>query len=977
MSNTAGIRPRDTVHSPAKRHPLRKALWVLALGLVLASGGAGLPATLRSGPVDEAAATLPPTVREAASVGGQVMSAPSPPRNLTAEGGDGMVTLTWQEPADDGGLPVLGYNIYRGTSSGGEEFLIAVLLVTTYIDVLGIENGVTYYYQVTAFNPEESGRSNEASATPGGAPTVPGPPRDLNATAGNATVILTWSAPTDDGGSPITNYYIYRGIVSGGEVFLDSVADVLTYTDTAVMNGVTYYYQVSAKNDAGEGPLADEASATPNAPQTPPEAPESLVATAGDGRVTLTWSAPPDDGGSPITNYNVYRGIVSGGELILETVGNVLTYTDTLVINGVTYYYKVSAKNDVGEGPLSNEASATPQSSDQVPGAPENLVAAAGDATVSLEWSAPADDGGSPITNYNLHRGTSPGGESLYKAVGNVLSYLDSDVLNGVTYYYKVSAENDVGEGVLSNEASATPIGVPGAPQNLRATAGDRTVTLDWSPPGDNGGSPITNYNLYRGTSPGGESPYKEVGNVLSYSDNEVSNGVTYYYNVSAVNSVGEGALSDEVSATPESVPDAPRDLSAIGGNRTVTLAWNAPVSDGGTPIINYNIYRGTSPGPGSLIATVEVRSFLDSEGENGVTYFYQVTAVNDVGEGPPSDEASATPATVPGAPQNPRAFPGDRRVTIQWSGPESDGGAPVTNYRIYRGTTPGSTTLLETVESVTSYSDEGLTNDVTYYYRVSAVNRVDEGPPSVEVSATPTPEPTAPDEPQSLVAAPGDSSVSLTWLPPAGNGGSPVLSYNVYRGWRPDHLDILAPGGTAHSLWDGGVMNGETYYYAVAAVNAVGEGPRTGPVAATPNGPGPDVTKPTIVITTPTSGATVTYGTITVSGSASDDVGVAGIAVSADGTTWIEGSGTDSWTATLNLTQGDRTIYARATDAAGNSEVATVSVSVTGTEGAGGVEPTPTGGGDPGPGLVLMAILSFALAGGIAWFVLNRRRKS
>jgi fibronectin type 3 domain-containing protein len=110
-------------------------------------------------------------------------------------------------------------------------------------------------------------------------------------------------------------------------------------------------------NAVGEGSLSNEASATPPSP-TVPGAP-SLSASAGSGVVHLTWSAP-SNGGSTITNYNVYRGTSSGSETLLTTLGNVTSFDDTAVTNGTTYYYKVSAVNAVGEGSLSNEASATP-----------------------------------------------------------------------------------------------------------------------------------------------------------------------------------------------------------------------------------------------------------------------------------------------------------------------------------------------------------------------------------------------------------------------------------------------------------------------------------------------------------------------------------------------------------------------------------------------------------------------------------------
>jgi len=92
----------------------------------------------------------------------------------------------------------------------------------------------------------------------------------------------------------------------------------------------------------------------------PPSAPSSLAASTGDKRVVLTWQAPASNGGSAVSSYKVYRGSTSGGEVLLTTLGNVLTYTDTAVANGQTYYYQVTATNGFGESPRSNEISAIP-----------------------------------------------------------------------------------------------------------------------------------------------------------------------------------------------------------------------------------------------------------------------------------------------------------------------------------------------------------------------------------------------------------------------------------------------------------------------------------------------------------------------------------------------------------------------------------------------------------------------------------------
>ncbi len=208
-------------------------------------------------------------------------------------------------------------------------------------------------------------------------------------------------------------------------------------------------------------PLIQSTSPVP----IPPSEPWELRATPGDARVSLAWSPPLDDGGSPVTNYRVYRGTTAGGEAFLAEIGPVLTYTDAGLSNGQTYFYRVSAKNAAGEGPQSTETSATPVT---VPGPPTAVQAVVAGRDVTLTWSPPADDGGSPVTSYRTYRGTAPGAESLLRAVGAVGTFLDAGLAVGTTYYYRISAVNAVGEGPRSLETSAT---VPNQPPACAITA--------------------------------------------------------------------------------------------------------------------------------------------------------------------------------------------------------------------------------------------------------------------------------------------------------------------------------------------------------------------------------------------------------------------------------------------------------------------------------------------------------------------------
>ncbi len=441
---------------------------------------------------------------------------PSVPTGLVAAAGDGKVMLSWTVPNSDGGSGITGYNVYRSTTPGGEGSTpYATAVSSTYTDPAAA-NGTKYYYTVAAVNAVgTSPQSNEANATPQAAVTVPSAPQGLTATGSNQAVQLSWSAPQSNGGSAVTSYNVYRGTTAGGEGSTPVATGVTTtsFTDSPLANGTTYYYTVAAVNAVGTGAASNETSATPQAAATVPGAPTGLAATGGNASVALSWTAPSSNGGSAITGYNVYRGTTAGGEASTPIASNVpgTSYTDTTVTNGTKYYYTVAAVNAVGTGAASNETSATPQAAATVPGAPTGLAATGGNASVALSWTAPSSNGGSAITGYNVYRGTTAGGEASTPIASNVpgTSYTDTTVTNGTKYYYTVAAVNAVGTGAASNETSATPQAaatVPGAPTGLAATGGNASVALSWTAPSSNGGSAITGYNVYRGTTAGGEA---------------------------------------------------------------------------------------------------------------------------------------------------------------------------------------------------------------------------------------------------------------------------------------------------------------------------------------------------------------------------------------------------------------------------------------------------------------------------------------
>jgi fibronectin type 3 domain-containing protein len=283
--------------------------------------------------------------------------------------------------------------------------------------------------------------------------------------------------------------------------------------------------------------------------QTPPTAPV-LTATPGDAVVHLAWSPPSTDGGQTIKSYVVSRRLSGVGSYVkIATVRGPVSYDDTAVTNGTAYDYTVLATNALGNGPGSNEVTATPtQFVQSPPTAPQNLTVTGGTGQVALSWAAPASNGNSPITGYTVYRGTATGGETAYQTLsGTTLSYTDTTITAGTTYFYYVTATNAFGEGGASSELSATPTaGVPG-PTTLTATTGPGVVHLSWTLAAYDGGSPVTKYVVVRDTI---RLVTLSGVNTLSYDDTAVTSGSTHTYQIRAVNSVGSGGFSNKQTVT-------------------------------------------------------------------------------------------------------------------------------------------------------------------------------------------------------------------------------------------------------------------------------------------------------------------------------------------------------------------------------------------------------------------------------------------
>jgi fibronectin type 3 domain-containing protein len=269
---------------------------------------------------------------------------PATPTGLAATAGNAQVSLTWN--ASSGAT---NYHVKRSTSSGTET-QISAPASNSFIDT-ALVNGTKYFYVVSAVNSGgESANSSEVNAIPTAPATPPAVPTGLQATAGNAQVILNWNAIAG-----ATSYHVKRSASSGTETQISAPVSN-SFTDTGVTNGTKYFYVVSAVNSTGESANSSEVSATPTAPAVPPATPTGLQATAGNAQVSLSWNAS-----TGATSYNVKRSTVTGGPFNTTRASPTATnYVDGTVTNGTTYFYVVSAVNASGESANSAQASATP-----------------------------------------------------------------------------------------------------------------------------------------------------------------------------------------------------------------------------------------------------------------------------------------------------------------------------------------------------------------------------------------------------------------------------------------------------------------------------------------------------------------------------------------------------------------------------------------------------------------------------------------
>ncbi len=489
---------------------------------------------------------------------------PAAPTGLAATPSAGTVTLSWNNNTEG---DLYGYDIYRSTTPGGETTRLNLVRSKTpgYTDT-AVADARTYYYVVTAVDTSfnSSAYSIEASATVPADSTPPAAPSGVSATAGNTIVSLDWNNNTEP---DVNGYNVYRSTVSGGP-YTRLNGTLLTssdYNDTSVTNGITYYYVVTAVDTSlNESANSSQVSATPqfnpivgilgswvtgttHTKETGYNRALVLVAHA-DGAGSTADITSATYGGRPMTKI-IYRrqgsstsrvyvaafilndaNIVaadSGGNFSVtwSATPTYVTYTSVFLQNvNQTTLFGADANNGSSTTSVSTSALSTSNGDMVIENAASSV---AGTYTVTSGWTKDVD---LSVTGYDGMDGHKPAtGASETPSI----------------------TQSSGNHSLIGFVVKMAPNVAPAAPTGLSATSGIGIVMLNWN---NNTEFDLAGYNVYRSTTSG--SGYAKLNSSLltssDYNDSNVSNGMTYYYVVTAVdNGTLESGYSGEVSATP------------------------------------------------------------------------------------------------------------------------------------------------------------------------------------------------------------------------------------------------------------------------------------------------------------------------------------------------------------------------------------------------------------------------------------------
>jgi fibronectin type 3 domain-containing protein len=670
------------------------------------------------------------------------------------------------------------YIVYRSLdscrTSNIDNFIFSTITATTFKDTVNISQN--RYYRLAAV--DNASRKGVPSDCYTGSSSILSSPTGLAVSKGTypATVTLQWNKL--DGAK---SYVIYRSSTSCTDqkklVSITSTA----YTDS-VPSSSSYYYSVSGVDASGaEGSRSECMEGRVKLLPAPTNVTGSYnVYTA---YIKITWTSIPD----PVQGYIVYRGTTAMESAMspIDTV-NALTCLDT-VNDSRIFYYRVAAYNKLGPGALSQYTNGRTL-------IPPTLTIYNSFENIQISWMLSK----TYLMAY-IYRSEDSLTFTCIDSVASINYYYDTPS-NYKRYYYRADLRTETGELVSSNV-------LPGyrniaAPQNLKATDYKDRVYLTWEPvPG------AQSYIVHRRTSSYGEDEFTQETTATDYFDTSISMK-RYYYYVTAKNSNGVSAPSNQVQAGMLQTPGVP--LIYLSGTTGYIGIYITTSSSGSIPN-GFQIYRSlTFDGPYSLIDSTHEEYYFDSV-PDFKTYYYRVTAYNNGGTSSFSEIAYGA-RVPPSPPSGVRASNGisTKFIRITWYPSDES----ISGYTIYRRIPSTSTyeKIASTIDTIFYDSTIGEYYSTVYYYVTTYIDSVESKPSSTSYGV--------------LFGPPGSVGVSstlyginLSWT-----NRNNAEKYYIYRSGTSDGTFTLIDSSYQSSYSDTNELAGSNYYKVVAVSSLNGE---------------------------------------------------------------------------------------------------------------------------------------------------------
>ena len=654
---------------------------------------------------------------------------PGVPQNFTATPGDGQVALSWSAPASDGGSAILKYQVSKDNGTSWTD----VGLNTTHT-FTGLTNGTEYTFKVRAVNSIGNGEEASTTATPlvpefaGGSgseedPYIISSVYHLNNVRNHLDQHFKLIADldlsiygTDEGWEPIgTETEPFTGFLDGdnhniSNLFIDRPTDpkigLFGYTgetakiwDLGLANvdifgnhdvgGLVGWNEGEITNSYVTGDVTGRGETGGLVGVNHGSITDSRVI----GTVTDVWGGSVGglvaENFGTITKCHAEATVISdssyAGGLVGANYGSITESHAVGAVEGSSYVGGLVGLNSEGNIDRCYATGTATGTEDWINYTFVGGLVGYNRASISNSYargtvSGQDDIGGLAGYNYGtISNSYSTGAVSGDNNIGGLIgfSHQDGIITNS---YWDTSTSNQADSaggtgkdtaqmkqqatyedwdfaavwGINDSDNDGYPFlrwqgygaapTAPSAPQNFTVTPGDAKVTLSWTAPTSNGGSAVTKYEVSKDNG----ANWSDVGLNTSYTFTGLTNGTEYTFKVRAVNSAGNGAEAS-VSATPvaaASVPSAPQNFTATPGDAQVRLSWSAPLNDGGSSILRYEV----SSDNGSTWVTASTSTSHTFTGlTNGTEYTFKVRAVNSAGDGAEAS-VSATPRVHSGS---------------------------------------------------------------------------------------------------------------------------------------------------------------------------------------------------------------------------------------------------------------------------------------------------------------------------------------